>query len=79
MVDRLRIVCHLDRMMFHPPTFKHSDWKSASDEAQRLARENPGQTFHVLASVECFKKADVQSVAFEGADWLKEVCNGVPF
>lgn len=33
------------------PTYKHTAFDSAVQEAERLARENPGQVFVVLSSV----------------------------
>lgn len=79
MTDRFWLVCNPERIQFHPPSFKHTDFNSASAEAERLARENPGQEFHVLASVESYQKHDVHRVQFDGGDWLKETCNGIPF
>ncbi len=35
----------------HAPTFKHDSEESARREAERLARNNPGQQFHVLQVV----------------------------
>lgn len=32
----------------HAPTYQHPSMTSAANEAERLARANPGQTFHVL-------------------------------
>jgi len=41
------------------PTLKHSTEKDAKGEAERLARSNPGQTFHVLTLVDSCRKHDV--------------------
>jgi hypothetical protein len=41
------------------PTVKHDSVYSARDEAERLARKNPGQTFHVLALMDSCRLADV--------------------
>lgn len=41
------------------PTVKHPSESAARDEAERLARLNPGQKFHVLAAIDCCQKRDV--------------------
>lgn len=47
------------------PTVKHSGYEDARREAQRLARNNPGQRFVVLAAAVAFVKRDVDEVRFE--------------
>ncbi len=41
------------------PTVKHWSYQSAKNEAERLARCNPGQEFHVLKSFATCKSVDV--------------------
>ena len=41
------------------PTVKHWSERPAREEAERLARLNPGQVFHVLALVDSCIKTDV--------------------
>lgn len=41
------------------PTYKHQTLESACAEAERLARLNPGEEFHVLKSVRSVMKTDV--------------------
>jgi hypothetical protein len=41
-------------------TVKHSTEQSARQEAERLARSNAGQTFHVLMSIASCRKVDVE-------------------
>lgn len=41
------------------PTHKHPTQASAETEAERLARSNPGQTFHVLRLVGSCCKSDL--------------------
>ncbi len=42
-----------------PPTFQHQSEESARNEAERLARLNPGKQFVVLESVAAYTKTDV--------------------
>lgn len=42
------------------PTYRHATIGSASREAERLAREYPGQEFIVLEALAIVKKSDVQ-------------------
>ena len=42
------------------PMFKHGDRDSAEKEAERLARLNAGQTFHVLGLVGSCRRSDLQ-------------------
>jgi hypothetical protein len=42
------LVWNMDGRM---PTHAHSSYDSAITEAERLAKENPGHVFHVMASV----------------------------
>lgn len=46
------------------PTVKHAEYASAKREAKRLARNNPGQRFVVLAAAAGFVKDDVREVRF---------------
>lgn len=52
------------------PTVKHDDFSSARSEAQRLARQNPGKRFAVLAAAVAYIKDDVREVRFD---------DGIPF
>ena len=62
--DRFWLVCAPLRITSHPPTYIHGQYESAMEEARRLARENPGMTFHVLGSIEAFIKSDVTRIGF---------------
>ncbi|QEH81026.1 hypothetical protein EIK56_24205 [Sphingomonas sp. C8-2] len=42
------------------PTYRHPDHGSALQEAQRLARLNPGMTFFVLIASDSFKRTDTE-------------------
>ncbi len=42
-----------------PPTYRHETEGNARREAERLAREKPGQEFFVLRSTGVAKKVDV--------------------
>lgn len=44
----------------HAPTCKHQTRPSAVAEAERLARMNPGQSFHVLQLAGTCRKVDVE-------------------
>lgn len=55
----------------HAPTFKHASATSARTEAERLARLNPGATFHVLALAGSCVKRDV--------DWTDALADEMPF
>ena len=41
------------------PVKQHFDEDQARTEAERLARLNPGQKFHLLAAIDCCQKRDV--------------------
>lgn len=62
---KLFLVVNPDRITFHPPTFIHERRESAIAEAERLARENPGQLFHVCESVLAKRKVDIETVEFD--------------
>ncbi len=51
------------------PAVQHYEETSARREAERLARLNKGQKFHVLQSVDCCRVNDIQ--------WENE--NDIPF
>lgn len=57
------------------PTVKHADFQRAKAEAQRLARNNPGQRFVVLAAALAYQKRDLDEVCFSSdphRDWLAD-------
>ena len=58
------------------PTFRHETILSAKNEAERLARINPGQTFFVLAAVAAVCKTDLTWSKIDPADTIDDV---VPF
>lgn len=42
------------------PTYKHSTEELARTEAERLARNNPGQQFYVMAPLGLARRVDVE-------------------
>ena len=50
----------------YPPKFQHDSPDGAEREAQRLAREKPGQYFYVLEPISRSVKSDVETVRFTG-------------
>lgn len=48
------------------PTIKHADFGTAKREAQRLARNIPGQRFVVLAAAVAFQKQELVETRFGG-------------
>lgn len=44
------------------PTYQHESELSATDEAHRLARNNPGSVFTVLEAITAVKRQDVVCV-----------------
>jgi len=59
------------------PTLKHPSFHSAKKEAQRLARNNPGIRFAVLAAAMAFVKDDVREVRFSDPDY--DIDRTIPF
>lgn len=59
------------------PVYKHKSIKSASLEAERLARENPGMEFVVLESLASVVKSDLSWSTHKDCDY--ESGNEVPF
>lgn len=47
------------------PTVKHRDFEAARNEAQRLARANPGRRFVVLAAALAYQKRDLDEIRFD--------------
>lgn len=50
------------------PSVRQPDFDTASAEAERLARANPGVAFIVLAPVERVQRSDVQRIRFFDPD-----------
>lgn len=50
------------------PTFAHDSYQSAIKESERLARNNPGQSFHVMA-IAGTSVVEVPSVYRENSDY----------
>ena len=71
------IVFNVGRLHTHPPRVTCGSLFDARQEAERLAKEHPGYTFHVMASVECHFKKDVDCLRFD-AD-AEYAGDGVPF
>lgn len=64
------------------PTVKHDSYPRAKAEAQRLARNNPGRRFVVLAAAAAFVKRDVDEVRFTTDPYMvdqRELDDEVPF
>lgn len=56
------------------PTVKQTSFAKAKREAQRLARENSGRRFIVMAAAVAFQKQDLVETRFQqGSD------DGIPF
>ena len=51
------------------PTYRHESRESANKEAQRLARDNPGQVFVVLKAVGAFKSDVTDPAAIPIIKW----------
>lgn len=66
-----------------PPKFRHGAYALAMDEARRLARENPGSEFIVLAALSSAKVRDPVDVShFDGRLTLPsgtDLDDGIPF
>lgn len=62
------------RLNWSPPCAKHSTEESAIREAERLARNNPGETFVVL---EAMKARCVENM--QRFDLAVDADDGVPF
>lgn len=60
------------------PTVRHKTLASATQEAERLARANPGIDFYVLAAVSRSRKVDVETEVI-AAEWPAALDDGVPF
>lgn len=58
------------------PTYRHDSIASATTEAERLARANPGVTFFVLAAVASVCKSDVVWTRIDQAETPDDV---IPF
>lgn len=56
-----------------PPTMKHESRDRAQAEAERLARENPGENFYVLAALSVSRKSDVETTHFDVMELIDEV------
>lgn len=52
------------------PTYKHESEDSARAEAVRLARKQPGDTFHVLRCIGSCRKIDVEWTEYVRIDEL---------
>lgn len=55
----------------HAPTYKHITLPAAKAEAERLARMNPGQRFHVLAAM--------GSCEYNPVSWTEVNHDEIPF
>ena len=47
------------------PVVKHESFQAARSEAKRLARNNPGEKFVVLAAAIAYVKDDVRELRFD--------------
>jgi hypothetical protein len=52
----------------HAPTYKHDSNRSATSEAERLARTNPGERFYVLRAMRYVERHDVIRVELNIGD-----------
>jgi hypothetical protein len=55
----------------HAPTHKHITVEAARAEAERLARTNPGHTFHVLAAL--------GHCSYNAVNWTEVERDFIPF
>lgn len=53
------------------PTYKHLSAEAAKLEAHRLARQSPGDEFHVLCLIGTVKRVDVE--------WIEPTPDNLPF
>ena len=58
------------------PVMRHGSYADAKREAERLARNNPGKDFYVLAAVSRSRRVDVETEVIVAAEWPDD---GVPF
>jgi hypothetical protein len=63
--QKLFLVVNPQRIKTHPPTFIHEARDTAILEAERLARENPGETFHVCESTIAKAKVEISTYQFD--------------
>ena len=62
---RVWIVMNPQTLHIRPPTYLHQSFETAEAEAERLAKENPGSSFHVMASIVAKVKNDVRTISFD--------------
>ena len=48
-----------------PTNFRHTTRESATAEAKRLARTNPGTTFYVLQAIDGFVRDEVRQIELD--------------
>lgn len=70
-------------VVFNPngraPTYTHQSYDSAKQEAKRLARMNPDQSFYVMESVGMARKHDVSFYACGTVDHRELSEDDIPF
>lgn len=62
-----------------PPHYRHGSAKSAANEAERLAGENPNQSFYVLHATELRRTAEAPVEAFVLAKRPEPDDDEIPF
>jgi hypothetical protein len=50
------------------PAHKHDSYTLASNEADRLSRIAPGQTFYVLQALTASRRVEVQTTTLQGSE-----------
>lgn len=61
------------------PTVRHPNVASATDEAKRLARANPGVVFVILKAIGAVVKNDLQTTIYDAGRRFGDVDDDIPF